>query len=226
MNTGICPIVSVNMYESAIGAMNICDIQLDHEIDEAFRNGLLTEEETKYWDDHAYDTFDTAEYDKHVAECAMELMTDVYTQLFDGKIRVVQSTGSIDSPKWYNFRGDELDFEIDVDDAYFDEIKSALTQDFFVWIKKRYGSYDGFISFMPYLQDDYMKALAGSDRERALAMWMYWVYEQGGEWGTDDDLYDLVSGAGEDPEWTINCIKDERALQIWNKTFDNERAIL
>lgn len=226
MNSGICPIVNVNMYDSEISSMNICDTQLDHEIGEAFRHGLLTEEEVKYWDDHAYDTFDTATYDQYVAECAMELMTDVYSQLFGEKICIVQETGSINSPKWYNFRGDELDFEIDVEDSYFDEIKSELTSEFFVWTKKRYGSYDGFISFMPYRQDDYMEALAGSDRERALAMWMYWVYEKNGEWCNDDQLYDMVSGAGEDPAWTIKCIKDERALQIWDKTFDNERAIL
>ena len=69
------------------------------------------------------------------------------------------------SPREYNFRTDDIGFELEFDDSLIDEMveKAKADDKFIAFITKRYKSYDGFISFMPSTIDEFLKC--ASDRE-------------------------------------------------------------
>ena len=83
------------------------------------------------------------------------------------------------SPQFYNFKNDEFDFDLKVPKNIANKIIDIVDDDFFKWIKETYCSHSGFISFMPYEKEKYMKAIYGNDIERAVAMYIMYLIKCG-----------------------------------------------
>ena len=71
-------------------------------------------------------------------------------------IRSIHFTGGTYSPREYNFKTDELDFTIDINEKKLQEALEGLwdNADFDAWLRENFTSRDGFISFTP---NSYMK---------------------------------------------------------------------
>lgn len=84
------------------------------------------------------------------------------------------------SPREYNFRTDSIDFYLEFDDGLIEVMKSKVNDDFFKYIKK-FGSYDGFISFYPTEKDKFYEALEGKREDKlvlAISMYILWQVEK------------------------------------------------
>lgn len=89
-------------------------------------------------------------------EKAKEYLTEA---LYDTDFsEAVISNMTFNSPEYYNFETDRIDFDIEFSDGLIDTIKEKADDEFFTWIR-RYGSYDGFISTMPTEKHEFMDAL-------------------------------------------------------------------
>ena len=89
--------------------------------------------------------------------------------------------GSLNSPCWYNYENDSIEFDLIVPDETLKHVRNAEYNDeFFKWTKQNYGSYSGFISFFPYEREQFEMALKTSDLDfsRAFAMVMMKAFEQ------------------------------------------------
>lgn len=101
----------------------------------------------------------------------------------------ITDVSELKSPREYNFTTDWFNFSLELDDGITEKIKAKVDKDdeFWKWAKERYHSYDGFISFMPYEYDEYMKALDNptdykgrqiADFQRAIAMYINYQIQQ------------------------------------------------
>ena len=107
-------------------------------------------------------------------DCIIEIFGNCYT-----------SDVTFQSPAWYNYENDWLDFNLVVDRnkifKYWDTFEPWDKETFFKWAKEKYGSRDGFISFFPYEPRDFEVALAtesnkaGWKFERAVGMLFQYV---------------------------------------------------
>ena len=89
--------------------------------------------------------------------------------------------GSLNSPSWYNYENDSIEFDLIVPDETIKHVRNTEYNDeFFKWAKQNYGSYSGFISFFPYKREQFEMALKTSDLDfsRAFAMVMMKAFEQ------------------------------------------------
>lgn len=89
--------------------------------------------------------------------------------------------GSLNSPRWYNYENDSIEFDLIVPDETIKHVRNAEYNDeFFKWAKQNYGSYSGFISFFPYEREQFEMALKTSDLDfsRAFAMVIMKAFEQ------------------------------------------------
>ena len=76
---------------------------------------------------------------------------DILSEIGISFITALQFTGTFDSPRYYNFSTDTLDFTITVDRELLSKtlIKIKDNKDFEQFLYDKYTSYDGFISFTP-----------------------------------------------------------------------------
>lgn len=72
-----------------------------------------------------------------------------FVRAFDLKV----STTEYYHPREYNFIGDLMFFDLEIDDEFYKELKSYfenLDDKFYNWLKYTWGTRDGYFSFMPY----------------------------------------------------------------------------
>ena len=91
----------------------------------------------------------------------------------------------LSSPRFYNFGTDWINFEFDVSDDYVEHIRNTVREhegkEFFDFAESRFGSYDGFISFMPYEMEKFYNT---KDNDKVVAMWI--MYQMNEEFDIDD----------------------------------------
>lgn len=81
--------------------------------------------------------------------------------------------GKMNSPRFYNYENDSIEFDLIILDETIELIKSVEYDDeFFKWTKKNFGSHSGFISFFPYTREKFERAVLNDDLDlsRAVAM--------------------------------------------------------
>lgn len=81
--------------------------------------------------------------------------------------------GTFESPEYYNYRNDWIQFDLVIPDEAISEIKAShFDDDFFKFAKINYGSYPGFISFFPVEREKFEQAIHKNnfDFNRAIAM--------------------------------------------------------
>jgi len=175
LSTGIMQAINVGMYETQLDPRYMFESE-DLEIDEC--DALTDEEKTLFFNAD----FKSDEYDKVVVEAAVNELKDFLVDVEDWtEVKITLCDGAtIDSPQFYNYRSDELDFEVEVEQSELDKILPSVidNQKFWEWIEDRYGSCSGFISFCPYRKDEFIKAIQGEDIERSLAMWLTWIFKE------------------------------------------------
>jgi len=218
LNTGICHIISVGMYESIIDPRYIFE---DDESKVKF-SSVLTQEEKDYFEHKCFMEWDSEAYDGLVAGYALNIIKGYFENISDTIKITLCEKGTIDSPPYYNYRTDELDFEVDIEQEELNKILSNVMNNhqFFKWAN-RFKSRPGFISWMPYCEDEFIEAIKGKDIERALSMYLTFLYDKQNnfeehEFGHTYDLYERISCNHGMTEF----IKDERAIGIYSKAYD------
>lgn len=81
--------------------------------------------------------------------------------------------GTFESPEYYNYRNDWIQFDLVIPDEAISEIKASHFDDeFFKWVKENYGSHSGFISFFPVEREKFEKALYRDSDDFCIAIAM------------------------------------------------------
>lgn len=121
LNTGVLPIVNVDMY--SIDDLNNYDIDRD-------------------------------ELDKIVMEIAPKYIEDTISEILPDVSVVAKS---VYHPKQYNYSGDELEFDLVVDNAGYETLRDITVNNpkFAKFLKDNYSSQSGFISYMANNIDDF-----------------------------------------------------------------------
>jgi hypothetical protein len=218
LNTGICSIINVAMYESIISPSHIFE---DGENKVAFSDAL-TKDEKEYFENEYCSSWNSDAYKKLVADYAMEIIESFLKSINDTVIISLCGTGAIDSPSYHNYRSDELDFEVEIEQEELMKILSNVTADavFFKWAEQ-FKSHSGFISWMPYRRDDYIQAINGEDIERSLAMYLSYLYEKQNNFKENEfdhtyELYEKISSNHGITEF----IEDIKAVEIYIKASE------
>jgi hypothetical protein len=125
------------------------------EIEYAIENGHAPEGAT--YDDF---TFDYKDYNLRVAKSMVDSIDNALTFSFDMKMTFVE----ISSPQYYNFSNDKIIVNYEMDNEVFTDILDYLKDNrdkFDEYVKDRFTSYDGFMSFYSndtdVWFDDYLK---------------------------------------------------------------------
>ena len=196
LNTNLLPVISVGMYESSLSI----DVMFDDDFHRLSSSKTLTEgEKNRFYVLLSNDAYEIVveKYATEALKCFFEDMREqegLDIQLLDG--------AKIYNPKEYNFRTDELDFAIEMDDVVFEEIVNrALGNDeFWKWAKKRYRSYDGFICFMPDSKDEFLWYLERGQYDKIVASYLTFVgetvYNCKGEFGYTYLIYENLKNHG------------------------------
>lgn len=114
---------------------------------------------------------------------------DWFVELF-GNITV--SNCVLKSPQYYNYENDSIEFDMEIEDiekvtdVFFYTFEAYAIERFFKWTKANYGSRSGFISFFPYGEDAFNKAILSTeinkegkyDINRAIAMLIMFSLEE------------------------------------------------
>lgn len=122
---------------------------------------------------------------------------------------------SFESPQFYNYGNDWLEFDLYVPDATIDFIKrdyfsnENCRKEFLNYAKESYGSYDGFISFFPYDKEDFENAinhkLNNTKFEMAIVMYIMFVISKGDSdleyW--QHDFEDIIEEEGSYNGWYV-----------------------
>lgn len=83
--------------------------------------------------------------------------------------------GEFGSPMEYNFITDWINFTLEFDDSLLETIKNTVDDNFFDYARKRFGSYNGYISFYPYYKEEFMDCLATKRKlEYIVSMYIMW----------------------------------------------------
>ena len=129
-------------------------------------------------DENYFDDFRNVIVEYGIEKINEILSEDSIVALF-GKCKA--ENGSLNSPSWYNYENDYIEFDLIVPDETVKYVRNAEYDDeFFKWAKQNYGSYSGFISFFPYERERFGMTLKTSDLNfsRAFAMVMTKAFEQ------------------------------------------------
>ena len=213
LNSGIMPVVDVGMYRSILDP----DFIFESEENEVYNSENLTEDEKDYFSTAANHHFNTSAYKALVAKQGGYKLEEFFKSIQDVvKVKLV-GTPTIWSPEFYNFRSDELDFEIEITQDEIDKILPAVKDDDLFWkfIEEAWCSRSGFASSMPYTKVKFEKAISGGDIERALAMYLTYLDAKNNdfirpEFGYDYEIYDYISSNS----GLLEFIDDEKACEI------------
>lgn len=176
MNTSILPIVNVGMYQSTLAP----DFVFSEWLCAPDLLEQLTDEEKDYCEEASCYHFDKDAYDRVVAKYAIELVAE-FLGCIAPLIQVSLVNGAtINSPSYYNYRTDRLDFDVSIDETELNKIISMVEKDhvFFSWLRNTYRSYPGYICLMPSTKEEFTKAISGKDIERAVAAYLMFLFDQ------------------------------------------------
>lgn len=140
-----------------------------------------------------YEEFED-EFKDAICKYGVQAICDVLNEAMPEEIYCFSvGNAKLNSPQFYNYMNNWLDFDLYLPDSFQNYMKkryyeSSFPRDkFFKFTREKYGSYSGFISFFPYLKDEFEAAIEKPvediDFVRAVAMFiMYMVHE------SDQDL--------------------------------------
>jgi hypothetical protein len=198
VSTGLLGIINICSYWGDFNTEFTID---DHSIRDDFDEGFINYTNNEFWEH-----FDYAAYNKHILQSAAsffdEQMVDVFKDLEIG-ITGGKVVG-IDSPKYYNHRGDHLNFDLEVSSDYkvllLEKLKEADQEKLAKFLKDNYSSYDGFMSFTPNTIEGVVEGFEEDNIQSICAGIMFLLWDEHGkedsyQFDTDwqMDLYETFS---------------------------------
>lgn len=135
-------------------------------------------------------------WDQVVVE-AMDIIQDSFNGL-EIPAKVVPGSGSMYHPSYYNFECDELNFSISIENQWVDEHFEEYKDDpaFLNFIKEKYSSRSGFISFFPSTKDKFIEAYeSGSDRWKVVCEMITYHIDDETYRDNSDELYETLQGS-------------------------------
>lgn len=88
-----------------------------------------------------------------------------------------------ESPQFYNYSTDWIDFSFDVPSNIVEIMESEIDDTFFDYTENKFGSHPGFISSMPYTKAEFIES---DDLDRKVAMYVMYKFSQ----AFDPDIYE------------------------------------
>ena len=137
-----------------------------------------------------------------VVDESLDIIQDCFSE-FDIPAKVVSGSGSIYHPSYYNFSGDELNFSISIQDSWVNEKFEEYKDDsaFLNFIKEKYSSRSGFISFFPSDADDFIETFeSNKDRWKAVCQIITYQFDKGIYEENSLELYERLD---ESPQFDI-----------------------
>ena len=116
--------------------------------------------------------YDFKELMKSIAQVYQKNEAYILSELNCSFIRSIHFTGGTYSPREYNFKTDELDFTVDIDEAKLREALEALREnkDFGAYLRENFTTRDGFISSTPDNYGELHEAITKHGREHDQAL--------------------------------------------------------
>jgi hypothetical protein len=211
------PIVNVGMYETHLDPRYM----FENDEYEYYNSGMLNEEEKEYLHNQLDFNFNFDAYRKMIAKYTFQMLEEYFYNMRD--ILKVELCGDyeISSPVAYNYETDQIYFSVDIDESELVKILSQVIDDdkFWQWAKQ-YKSRSGFVSFMPWEKDEYIKAINGKDIERAVAMYITYIYETDEEYDGSTYGYNDVIEKIRYNHTLFEFVDGERILAITNKIWE------
>jgi hypothetical protein len=226
LNTGICPIVDCNTYNS--------DLELDCEcVEDNLREQGNSDEVIARFLDRMWLKHDGTKFIETVCKEAIESVNNAY---INGGLDSVKNNfpgikgfqfDSAYSPREYNFSGDEANFSLIGDtEAIIADCHKIIAKDeekFFEFIYKQFGSRSGFISHMPYGKEDFWEALdKGTDVERAVSMVIAFVLDEDEVKNIYDDLVESIHGNHDILDFVNYTVEDAQRELDMEKVEEGE----
>ena len=151
-SSNIFNLIDVDMYNTELSPGNII---FDGYIEEDYLNGKFPFDVEQFWDNYSFDKY------KKQLELLAEMFFNKAHSCNDFEIKV--KTGKITSPQFYNYYTDTIDFEVTFNyKELLNYIKSNLDE-FKLYLKDNYSSYDGFVSFMPNNYNEWLEKYKEQD---------------------------------------------------------------
>lgn len=146
LNTNLFPIISVGMYDSNISPDDIFD---DYSINDDKENGYIHYDSEYFWDN-----FQNGRYVKRIEQLAGEYLNGTIQS--ESGIEVTIKCKEIYSPKEYNFNTDEIVMDVTYSKTKILQLIKKDNETFNQFLKDKYSSYDGFMSFTSNNFDDWL----------------------------------------------------------------------
>lgn len=119
--------------------------------------------------DEVWNAFDYDAYYRELAKVAVQYLKDNLQGELDClpfPLRILDAQAHIYRPREYNFRGDDLEFDVSVrkDVGRTRRFRKWMDESFDdAWMRRIYGSWDGFCSFMPWTREEMEEAFEAGD---------------------------------------------------------------
>jgi hypothetical protein len=136
LNTNLFSIIHVGMYDSYLSPESMFD---DYQINEDFENGDFDMSAEDFWE-----KFDNEMYTKAVRRIADNFLSG---EIEAEGIKMNVEVGELYSPKYYNFATDNVELTVDFDKEQVLKYAEQNKEQFDIYLKENYSSYDGFTSF-------------------------------------------------------------------------------
>lgn len=205
VSTSLIPVFNVGMYETFIDPRYMLEGSLDE---------LPIELQNEYWD-----LFDNAKYEKHVLDNARHFIeSEILEQFTDLPFGIKKiEVEKIVSPKEYNFRTDELDFNLVVADTFKSLVIAWIVdnvgnEDFCKFLIEHYKSYDGFMSFTPCYPLALIEEI-GKDTERCVSAVIHFLISEFKE----DNQRDFEELVNQDIWYTEFLIDGQKSGKFYEK---------
>jgi hypothetical protein len=163
LNTNICPLLDVGLYESA----------LSEAIDPYDENGNYLE----------VDEYDMKGYKDHIKPIIKNCLTNIIDGCVNSTLAAEDKIKFIDvdnyySPRFYNYESDTIDFTIQIKLSTIKTLSERCLNDSnFISFLEEFNSRDGFISFTPCNKSEFLASLK-NDRSRAVALILWFLCKE------------------------------------------------
>jgi hypothetical protein len=213
LNSNLFPIVSVAMYGTFLDPDSMFDSYL---IESDREEGYIHFDMNYFWDNFQYD-----KYKEFIQQTACSFINGTHTE---GFVDIEIEAGEIYSPKYYNYSNDEIDLTITFSrPKIIKEINKDIPK-FDAFLKERYSSRDGFLSFTSNNYIDWLRDF-GNNEDNAYGAVLSYIFQQQIEDNVSLFL-DYISNEGVDYRDYVDYQKHDEECEVLHKYVkDNYKDI-
>lgn len=205
LGTQLIGLFDIGMYNGHLDPGNVIDIESDSD----------------YWD-----RFDNEKYKKFILECCDKVLEEDVRPYLRGLNLGIKSikSDSIYSPKSYNYGGDELYFDIEIEgnlSDFYEKFKESYdTSDLANFIEKNNGSRPGFSSFLPKTLKELEDSIKDSeDDERNFSTLLNFILSED-EVDFQEEINELVNSLVEPDSYIKENLSNLMTFESFSEKFD------